>query len=104
MTENGVAAPEEGKTTNEGIVESNGVANDKDQRESPEDDANGTTDNRAKQAVEYYINYLDQERPMDRWVRECMVRINDKLVEKLLEDFNNRELEKKKNRELQTFL
>ena len=97
-TENGVA-DEEMKATEANTERQNG-----EQRESPEDVANGTAENRAKQPVEYYVNYLDQERPMDRWIRENMVRINDKLVEKLLEDFHNREAEKRKHKEQQNFL
>ena len=42
---------------------------------------------KAKQPVEYYIHYLEDERPMDRWVKETMVCINDELVEELLIDF-----------------
>ena len=104
MAESGAAANEEMKavennTTNAEDAAAENGQQDRDMRESPEDDANGVAENRAKQPVEYYVNYLDQERPMDRWVVESMVRINDKLVEKLLEDFHNREAEKKKNRE-----
>ena len=109
VAESGAAANEEMKavennTTNAEDAAAENGQQDRDMRESPEDDANGVAENRAKQPVEYYVNYLDQERPMDRWVVESMVRINDKLVEKLLEDFHNREAEKKKNREQQTFL
>ena len=55
-------------------------------RESPEDEANGQVI-RANSPVEYYVNYVEQERPMDRWVKEKMVCINDELVDDLLEDF-----------------
>ena len=51
---------------------------------------------RARQPVEYYVNYLEQERPMDRWVKENMVRLNDELVDDLLEDFQRRQEEKKR--------
>ena len=33
---------------------------------------------------------------MDRWVKENMVRLNDDLVEELLEDFHRRQEEKKR--------
>ena len=33
---------------------------------------------------------------MDRWVKEYMVQINDELVENLKEDWQRRDLEKKK--------
>ena len=46
---------------------------------------------RAKQPVEYYVHYLENERPMDRWVRENMVVINDDLVNDLLEDFKKKD-------------
>ena len=42
---------------------------------------------RARQSVEYYVNYVEQERPMDRWVKENMVRINDELIDDLYEEF-----------------
>lgn len=51
---------------------------------------------RARQPVEYYVNYLEQERPMDRWVKENMVRINDELVVDLLENFQAKQEEKKR--------
>ena len=51
---------------------------------------------KAKQSVEYYVHYLEQERPMDRWVKENMVKIDDDLVENLLEESQRREEEKKK--------
>ena len=33
---------------------------------------------------------------MDRWVKENMVRLNDELVDDLLEDFQRRQEEKKR--------
>ena len=33
---------------------------------------------------------------MDRWIKENMVRLNDELVDDLLEDFQRRQEEKKK--------
>ena len=63
--------------------------------ESPEDDSNAQAEG-AKRPVEYYVHYLEQERPMDRWVKENMVKISDELVENLLEDFKRREEEKKR--------
>ena len=54
---------------------------------------------RARQPVEYYVNYLEQERPMDRWVKENMVRINDELVVDLLENFQAKQEEKKRLKE-----
>lgn len=68
--------------------------------ESPEDNNNEKVATiphvRARQPVEYYVNYLEDQRPMDRWVKENMVRINDELVDDLLEDFKVREEEKKR--------
>ena len=62
----------------------NGVPEGARQAEDPE----ATTEIvRAKQTVEYYVHYLDEERLMDRWVKENMVQINDELVENLKEDF-----------------
>ena len=70
--------------------------------ESPEDEQSAGT--RARQPVEYYVHYLEDERPNDRWVKENMVRINDELVDDLLEDFHKKEEEKKRSREMSTFL
>jgi len=56
-------------------------------RESPEDIEAITEIVKAKSTVEYYIHYLEEERLMDRWVKENMVQINDELVENLKEDF-----------------
>ena len=72
-------------------------------RESPEDEANGQVI-RANSPVEYYVNYVEQERPMDRWVKEKMVCINDELVDDLLEDFKQKQEQKKREKEMQTFL
>ena len=36
---------------------------------------------------------------MDRWVKENMVRLNDELVDDLLEDFQRRQEEKKRQKE-----
>ena len=33
---------------------------------------------------------------MDRWIKENMVRLNDELVDDLLEDFQRRQEEKKR--------
>lgn len=41
---------------------------------------------------------------MDRWVKENMVRINDELVDDLLEDFQRKEEEKKRKKEADSFL
>ena len=41
---------------------------------------------KAKSPVEYYVHYLEQERPNDRWVKENMVKIDDEVVENLLEE------------------
>ena len=71
--------------------------------ESPEDEGSVEI-TKAKQSVEYYIHYLEDERPMDRWVKEDMVRINDELVDDLLEDFQKTQEAKKKEREISTFL
>jgi len=54
--------------------------------------------------VEYYVHYLEDERPMDRWVKENMVRINDELVDDLLEDFQKKQEIKKIERDSSTFL
>jgi hypothetical protein len=64
--------------------------------EDPEIDAGLT---KAKKPVEYYVHYLEEERPMDRWVKEHMVRINDELVDDLIEEYKRKEEEKKKERE-----
>ena len=45
---------------------------------------------RAKRAVDYYVTYLEEYRPMDRWVKENMIYVNNELVDDLLEDFNRR--------------
>ena len=39
---------------------------------------------------------MEEERLMDRWVKENMVQINDELVENLKEDWDRRNEEKKK--------
>mgnify|MGYP000978732766 CR=1 FL=1 len=41
---------------------------------------------------------------MDRWVKENMVRINDELVDDLLEDFKSKEEEKKRKLAQDSFL
>ena len=41
---------------------------------------------------------------MDRWVKENMVRINDELVDDLLEDFQRKEEEKKRKKDADSFL
>ena len=59
---------------------------------------------KAKKPVEYYVHYLEEERPMDRWVKEHMVRINDELVDDLIEEFKKKEEERKREREQSNFL
>ena len=41
--------------------------------------------------VQYYVNYLNEARRMDRWVEENMVRIDDEKVEVLHEEFKMKE-------------
>ena len=73
-------------------------------KETASDDKEGSYMTRAKQPVEYYVHYLEFERPNDRWIRENMVIINDELVDDLLEDFKKKEEKKKREREASTFL
>ena len=63
---------------------------------NPEDANEAAIEAKAKQPVEYYVHYLEEERLMDRWVKENMVQINDDLVENLLDDFQRRDEAKKR--------
>lgn len=74
----------------------NGVPEGGKPTESPEDAENQAEIVKAKSSVEYYVHYLEEERLMDRWVKENMVQINDELVENLKEDWQRRDEEKKK--------
>ena len=38
---------------------------------------------------QYYVNYLEHPRRVDRWVEENMVLIDDEAVENLFEKFKN---------------
>ena len=45
----------------------------------------------AKVPVQYYVNYLNEARRMDRWVEENMVKINDDKVDELHEEWKVQE-------------
>ena len=93
--ENGIRNPEESKQ----LPDASDALKD-----TPTDEKEGSVMTKAKQPVEYYVHYLEFERPNDRWVRENMVIINDELVDDLLEDFKKKEEKKKREREASTFL
>ena len=58
----------------------------------------------AAQPVEYYVNYLNHARRMDRWVQENMVRIDDEKVEGLYEEHKKEEARIAEEKKNETFL
>lgn len=58
----------------------------------------------AKNPVQYYVNYLDEARRMDRWVEENMVKINDEQTEELYEEWKRKEEIKVEQEKNATFL
>lgn len=57
-----------------------------------------------RKPVEYYVTYVEEQRLMDRWVQENMVRIDDERVEDLLKVWKDSEAKKKLQMESTTFL
>ena len=58
----------------------------------------------AKVPVQYYVNYLNEARRMDRWVEENMVKINDDKVDELHEEWKVQEQIKAEEQKNATFL
>ena len=73
--------------------------NEEEQKQSKQAENEDNT-KYASSPVQYYVNYMNEARRMDRWVEENMVRIDDEKVESLHADFierEKREAEDKKN-------
>ena len=55
-----------------------------DKQKENDDNEKGDGDKVEELRYEYYINYVEEQRLLDRWVKENMVKIDDEKVEDLL--------------------
>jgi hypothetical protein len=76
---------------------------DNDNPEQGQEEARDGHHRKEKKPVEYYVNYVEEQRLLDRWVQANMVRIDDELTEDLLRKWKDSEAKKKMESESSTF-